>query len=133
MREHLFYGISPDDCFCQISSWRAFPKKKKKKIPMKTLLKKSCFIMTETLDLKIIKTQSYRVKTSDLYSLYAENYLINRNSSQWQILRIFWKCFRDTWLLLIKKNENFSNKENCFVLDRSFWVFFIRAQNYSIF
>ena len=89
--------------------------------------------MTETLDLKIIKTQSYRVKTSDLYSLYAENYLINRNSSQWQILMTFWKCFRDTWLLLIKKNENFSNKENCFVLDRSFWVFFIRAQNCSLF
>ena len=45
--------------------------------------------MTETLDLKIIKTQSYRVKTSDLYSLYAENYLINRNSSQRQILMTF--------------------------------------------
>ena len=38
--------------------------------------------MTDTLDLKIIKTQSYRVKASDLSSLYAENYLINRNSSQ---------------------------------------------------
>ena len=36
------------------------------------------------------------------------------------------------WLLLIKNNKNFSNKENSFVLDRSSWMSFFRAQNCSV-
>ena len=58
-------------------------------------------------------------KISNLCSLYAENYLLNRNYTHPRILRNF-KSVAEilTFSLLRENKENFSNKENCFVRGR---------------
>ena len=70
--------------------WKIF-----EKFPRKLQWKSLVLIMMETLDLETFLKRNHKVLKNDLCSLYAENYLINRNSSQSQILR---KLFR-AWLI----------------------------------
>ena len=57
--------------------------------------------------------QNFLPKLCEKCSLYAENYFVNRNSSQpW----IFQKILRYWLFCLIKNKENFSNRENCFIV-----------------
>ena len=103
-REHLFYGIFPDDFFCQISPWRIIQKTFEKfwKILMKTPKKTSLIlIMTDTLDLKTLSKHNYTHRTPHSHEFWETCFV--RGRSSWVSLIRVQNC-SVFWILITEFN-----------------------------
>ena len=105
------------------------------KIPKKIPLKKSCFHNDGGSRPETLLKHNHTVLKQVTYVIYMLQIIsLTGTPHSWIMIKIFTVFPRYVTFLLIENKENLSNKENCFVHGLSTsWMFFIRAQNCSIF